>query len=117
MRHHDRQKVLGREMNQRNALLVSLARELILNESIKTTEAKAKAVRPFVEKLITRGRLDTVSNRRLVARVFQNEQRVVRKLFEIIAPKYKDRKGGYTRIIKLGKQGADARALARISFV
>lgn len=117
MRHHDKQKVLGREMNARGALMASLARELILNEAIQTTEAKAKAVRPFVEKLVTRAKEDTVGNRRLVASMFHNEQRVVRALFENVAPRYKERAGGYTRIIKMGAQGADARKVAHISFV
>lgn len=117
MRHHDKQKVLGRERAQRTALLRSLLRAIVLEGSIETTEAKAKALRPVIEKIVTRSRTDSVANRRIVASMVYNDQEVVKKLFTEIAPKYVEREGGYTRIVKLGYSGPDARKLARISFV
>jgi large subunit ribosomal protein L17 len=105
----------GRPTNQRKALLKSLMRSLVLHERISTTEAKAKEIRPLIEKLVTRARTDTVANRRLVATRL-GDQLAVKKLFTAIAPRYKGRAGGYTRIVKRVVK-ADGRKNAYIAFV
>ncbi len=117
MKHHDSVRKFGREKNARQALIKSLLRSVILHEQIETTEAKAKEIRPILEKLVTRGRTDTVANRRIVAARVSSEDKVVKKLFEEIAPRYKDRMGGYTRVVRSGRKGSDARSMAVISFV
>ena len=101
MRHHNKNKKFGRERDGRRALMKSLIRSLILEEKILTTEAKAKAVRPLVEKIITRGREDNVHNRRVVMARLNNDRLVTEKIFKDLSPRYKDRKGGYTRILKI----------------
>ena len=95
----------------------SLARSLVIHESIETTEAKAKELRTYVEKLVTRSRVDTVANRRLVmSRV--PDAAMVKKLFTAIGPRYKDRKGGYLRIVKKSLRGkSDGSKRAYIAFV
>jgi len=118
MRKHDKKSSnFGRPANQRGALMRSLARSLVIHESISTTEAKARELRPFMEKLVTRAKEDTVANRRLVsARIHDAE--VVKKLFTAVGPRYKERAGGYLRIVKRAKRGAnDARKLAYVAFV
>jgi large subunit ribosomal protein L17 len=116
MKHHKATRTLGRPVDQRNALIRSLAVSLIRDEKIATTEAKAKELRPFVEKLVTRARVDSVANRRVVMSRIVDEKET-RKLFEI-AKRYTERKGGYTRITKLAiKAGNDARKMAVIEFV
>ena len=95
----------------------SLARSLIIHERISTTEAKAKALRPFVERLVTYGKKNTLASRRLAISWLQDEV-AVKKLFGTIAPRYASRAGGYTRVVKRAKRGAnDARKLAYIAFV
>ncbi len=117
MRHHHKGRTFGRPKNQREALLRSLARSLVIHERISTTEAKAKELRPFVEKLVTRAMTDTVANRRLVSSR-THDAMVTKKLFTEIGPRYKGRTGGYTRIVKRTMRGAnDARKLAYIAFV
>lgn len=116
MRHHNANRKLGRKRNQRKALLRSLARELFLKGKIKTTEAKAKELRPYAEKLITNAKVGTQAAQRLVsARLANND--IVRKIVTKIAPEYKDRKGGYTRIIKLPKRPSDGSKMASIELV
>jgi large subunit ribosomal protein L17 len=105
----------GRKRDQRRALLRSLACNLITQEKIKTTEAKAKELRPFIEKFITRAKIDNLSNRRLL--ISKIGIKSAKKLFNQIAPKYKERKGGYTRIIKLPPRKTDASKMAIIEFV
>jgi len=117
MRHHNNVRKFGRNKNQKAALMNSLALNLIIREKMKTTEAKAKELRPFIEKIITRAKKDTVANRRLVISKLANRKREVKKLFEVIAPKYADKKGGYTRVIKLGVRKSDATMMAIIEFV
>ncbi len=117
MKHGAKLNTLGRSRNERNALIMSLVRELVLRDVITTTEAKAKALRPAVEKLITKAKVDTLSSRRLIASRVNNDEEVVAKLFTVLAPKYKDRAGGYTRIVKMGQRGMDARSVAKIAFV
>ena len=117
MQHRKTGRKLGRVRKQRTALLRGLARSLILHEKIKTTEAKAKELRPFVEKLITKSKLDSVSSRRLIDSRLGGEDEAVKKLFETLAPRYKERSGGYTRITKLSSKSDDARQVAQIEFV
>lgn len=103
-------------MNQRDALIRSLARNLINENKIKTTLAKAKELRPFVEKLVTKAKIGTLASRRLVVSKVGGEKET-KALFDVIAPKYKDRKGGYLRIIKLSSHKLDGGAMAMIEFV
>ncbi|MDP6387672.1 MAG: 50S ribosomal protein L17 [Candidatus Pacebacteria bacterium] len=116
MRHHNKNRKLGRVKKQRTALLRSLARSLILRNKIKTTEAKAKELRPFVEKLVSKGKVNTLMSRRLVISRLASKVATA-KLFDTLAPKYKERKGGYTRITKLGARKNDSAKEAIIEFV
>jgi large subunit ribosomal protein L17 len=106
-----------RKTGQRRALIKSLARSLVLEERISTTEAKAKALRPFIERLVTYAKKNTLASRRLTkARLGDDE--AVKKLFGTIGPRYEKRAGGYTRVTKRTLRGSnDARKLAYISFV
>ena len=106
---------LSRRKGQRLALLKSLARSLILNEKIKTTEAKAKEVLIFVEKKINQAKKGDLHSIRLLAEFFSKE--VVKKLIKEIGPRYKERQGGYTRIIKLGPRKGDGAKMAIIELV
>jgi large subunit ribosomal protein L17 len=106
---------LSRKRNQRKSLLKALAGALFLNQKIKTTEAKAKEVSPFAEKCITRARKGDLSSRRILARYFTKT--LVKKLVDEIGPRYKKRKGGYTRIIKLGPRKSDGAKMAIIELV
>ncbi|HOS88150.1 MAG TPA: 50S ribosomal protein L17 [Candidatus Pacearchaeota archaeon] len=106
---------LHREVGQRKALLKSLASSLILRGKITTTEAKAKELAPFIEKKITKAKIGTVASRRYLSQFFS--PKVVKKLVDEIAVKYKDRKGGYTRIIKLGQRKSDSSKMAIIELV
>ncbi len=115
MRHHSSKKKFGREKNQRNALVASLALSLIINEKIKTTSVKAKALRPVVEKLVTRGKVNSIASRRLLSAKIGEDG--AKKLVDVLGPKYKDRKGGYTRIVKLGTRPSDRASMAIIEFV
>lgn len=117
MKHHNAQRKFGRIRKQRTALLADLARSLVIHERIATTEAKAKELRPFVEKLVTAARVDSVPARRRVAALLGNRPDVVEKLFSEIGPRFAERPGGYTRITKLGRTGSDARETAQIEFV
>lgn len=115
MRKRKKGRKLSREKNQRKALLRSLAEALFLNERIKTTEAKAKEVLRFAEKLITRAKKGDLTSRRYLARFFAKD--LVKKLVDEIGPRYKKRKGGYTRIIKLGPRKHDGAKMAIIELV
>lgn len=117
MRHHKKGRSFNRPANQRTALVRSLARSLIIHESIATTEAKAKELRPFIEKIISHGRHDTVANRRLVSSRLGNDDAAVKKVFASIAPRYANRPGGYTRIVKRAPNQTNARDNAYIAFV
>lgn len=115
MLHHKKGRKLGRKTDARKALLRSLAFNLIKHGKIKTTEAKAKEVRPFVEKLITKAKVGGVAERRLLsARVGVITSK---KLVDDIGPKYKKRAGGYTRIIKMAARKGDASKMALIELV
>jgi len=118
MKHGSSIRKLGRVTKQRTALLRSLAISLVKHGKIKTTEAKAKELRPYIEKLVTRGKSDTVASRRLASsRLGSGGDQAVKKLFEVIAPKYKEREGGYTRITKLPRRMDDGAEIAIIEFV
>ena len=116
MRHHVRNRKFGRETDQRAAFLRSLALALIERGKIKTTEARAKELRPFIEKLITKGREGTLASRRIVLSRLGVESGA-KKLCDEISPRYKDRNGGYTRITKLPARPGDASKMAVIEFV
>ncbi|MBI4128768.1 MAG: 50S ribosomal protein L17 [Parcubacteria group bacterium] len=115
MRHRKKGRTFHRKRAQRRALLTSLARGIIEHGRIMTTEAKAKEMRPYVEKLVTRAKGATVADRRVLARELGGDS--VRKLVDDIAPRYQERHGGYLRIIKLGRRKSDGAPLARITFV
>jgi len=117
MRHHNSNRKFGRPRNQRKALMRSLAYALILHEKIQTTEAKAKELRPYIEKMVTRSKVDTLSNRRILEKEFNGKPQIIAKMFTKLAPKYMDRPGGYTRITKLTSFSDDARSNAQIEFV
>lgn len=95
----------------------SLARSLIIHESIATTEAKAKELRPYIEKIISHGRVDSVANRRLIASRLGNDDEIVKKVFNTLSPRYATRPGGYTRIVKRAPNAVNARDNAYIAFV
>lgn len=107
---------LGRTSAHRRALFRSLVTSLILNGRIETTEAKAKAVRPFVDKMITLGKRGDLHARRQAA-AFLMQPKAVQKLFDEVAPRYQDRNGGYTRVLKLGPRQGDAAPLSIIELV
>lgn len=117
MRHANHNRKFGRPANQRRAFLRGLARNLIMEGKIKTTEARAKELRPFVEKLVTKAKPKTITARRLVASRLGNEVVVVKTLVDEIAPRYAKRAGGYTRITKLGRRTSDGSPMAIIEFV
>lgn len=116
MRHHNANRKFGRERGQRIALIRSLARSLVLHGKIRTTTAKAKELRPFVEKLVTRAKDSSVVSRRLL-KSRTGSAAVASKLITDIAPKYKERRGGYTRILKIGTFRKDGSTESVIEFV
>ena len=116
MRHHRKGKKLGRDSAHRKALYSNLAGSLIEHGRIKTTVAKAKAVRPIAEKMITLGRRgDLAARRQALAYLRSND--IVHILFAEVAPRFTDRPGGYTRITKLGPRQGDAAEMAYLEFV
>src|SRR5271155_2344893 len=116
MRHRKNTRKLGRTSSHRDAMLANLVARLIIHKRVKTTLAKAKAARPLAEKLVTLGKGGTLHDRRLaVAKIGQRD--AVSKLFAEIAPGFKDRKGGYTRIIKLGPRASDSAPIAFLEWV
>lgn len=116
MRHKVAGKKLNRTKNQRTALFRGLANSLILHEKIETTSAKAKVVKPLVEKLITRAKINTIHNRRLLIKELASEN-TARKMLEVIGPKFKNRPGGYTKIVKLGSRSGDQAPMVNLMFV
>ena len=115
MIHGQKTKQLGREMNVRNALLKTMAVSLVRDLKIKTTETKAKVLKPIVEKLITKAKIGDVAARRFISSKIGPAS--AKKLVDTIAPKFKDRNGGYLRITKLNDRKADAAKMAQIEFV
>jgi len=116
MRHANAGRQLRRTSEQKLALMRNLATSLIESESIETTEAKAKELRPFVEKLITKAKEGTLHARRLAGRHIQ-KRAAADKLFQTLGPRFATRAGGYTRILKTGHRKGDGAELARIEFV
>lgn len=116
MNHKSGFNALSRTHSHRRAMLRNMVTSLFRFERITTTKAKAKAARSKAEKLITRAKVDSVHNRRQVARYIYDE-RVLNKLFTDIAPRMKDRPGGYTRILKLGFRQGDAADVAILELV
>ena len=122
MRHQVRGRILGRNSAQRKALFRNLVRELYIHERIETTEAKARAIRADAEKLITKAKRGVASGgnrvhaqRQVVA--FLNDQTVAKKVFDDFAPRFAERNGGYTRMIKLGKRQGDAADMVLLELV
>ena len=116
MRHQIAHRKLGRRPSHRRALLRNLAATLIEHGHLRTTLAKAKEVRPFVERLVTLGRRSDLAARRRALQVLPRKL-IVRHLFSEVAPRFQDRPGGYTRILKLGPRQGDGAPMARIEFV
>ncbi|MFT7644413.1 MAG: large subunit ribosomal protein L17 [Candidatus Paceibacteria bacterium] len=117
MRHANNKRTLSRSRSQRTALIRGLAVSLIRDGHIKTTLAKAKELQPNIERLITHAKIDSIQSRRLVAsRLGEPKDVTIQKLFSDIAPKFKERNGGYTRVVKLGRT-SPGRDEAIIAFV
>ena len=116
MRHQKTKRTLGRKTGPRKALIKNLLNSLILYEKIKTTEIKAKEIKPLMERIITRAKVDSLHNRREIMKKLPTKNSV-KKLFEVLGPKYKDRKGGYLRIVKLGERKGDGAKICVIEFV
>lgn len=115
MKKRKKGRKLHRERDQRKALLKHLFRALILDEKIKTTEAKAKEMVGLAERFITRAKTNDLSSRRYLLRFFTSS--IVKKLMDNIAPRYVERKGGYTRIVKLGQRKSDGAKMVIVEFV
>ena len=116
MRHQRKGKKLGRDSAHRKALYANLAGALIEHGRIKTTEAKAKAVKPIAEKMITLGRRGDLAARRQ-ALAYLRSQEVVHQLFADVAPRFADRPGGYSRIVKIGPRFGDAAEMVYLEFI
>ncbi|MAT43914.1 MAG: 50S ribosomal protein L17 [Anaerolineaceae bacterium] len=124
MRHHVAGYKLGRTKDQRRSLRRTMIRQLFTHERIRTTRAKAMSIRGEAERLITIARnsadgseVDKVNARRLVAKKLGNDAEIVKKLFDDIAPRFSDRNGGYTRVLKLGPRKGDAADMAVLELV
>ena len=116
MRHNKAINHLGRKSGHRKALLANMATSLILNKRIQTTVAKAKALKMYVEPLITKSKEDTTHSRRVVFSYLKNKEAVT-ELFRTVAPKIADRPGGYTRVLKTGFRQGDGADMALIELV
>lgn len=116
MKHQKKGRKFGREKGQRRAFLKSLAVALVMNGKIKTTAARAKELRPYAERLITYAKAEdkSLALRRVGSKLPKTASK---KLVSVIATKYSDRKGGYTRVIKLGRRQGDAAPMAYIEFI
>lgn len=116
MRHRKVGKTLGRKKAPREAMLRNLAASVIIYEKVKTTEAKAKAVRSIVERAITTGKKPTLASRRKLLKQFYTDH-PVKKLLEVLGPRYATRPGGYTRIVKVGHRKGDGAEIVQIELV
>lgn len=108
---------LGRETRIRRSILAGLTKDVIMHESVVTTEARAKEVRKFVEKMITYGKKGTLVSRRKALAFLHNDKEVTNKIFNELAPRYENRNGGYTRIIKLKERRGDDALEVKIELV
>jgi large subunit ribosomal protein L17 len=116
MRHKNKVKTLGREKAPRELMLRNLASSIIIYEKVKTTKAKAKTVKPLVEKVITVAKKGDLTARRSLLKVIL-QPKAVKKLIEVLGERYKDRNGGYCRIIKLGNRQGDGAEMVQIELV
>lgn len=116
MRHRKKGKILDRKKASRKALLRNLATSVIVYEKVKTTKAKARAVKPLVEKLVTLAKKNDLATRRKLLEILYHKK-AVNKILEVLGPRYKDRHGGYTRIINLGRRQGDGAEIVQIEFV
>lgn len=116
MRHQKKTIKLDRKSGPRKALLKNLAMSVIIYEKITTTEAKAKAVKPLVEKLVTLGKENNLTNYRKLLRSLPTEK-AAKKVIEVLGPKYKERKGGYLRLVKVISRKGDGAKMVRVEFV
>lgn len=116
MRHQKKKKTLGRSSPARRSLFANLAESLILYEKISTTSGKAKALRPIVERLITKAKENTLASRRYLAKYLYTEN-AVKKMMEVIGPRFAQRHGGYTRITKIGVRKGDGGEKSIIELV
>ena len=116
MKHGISQRKLNRTSSHRKTLLVNLSNALIKHEQITTTLPKAKELRPFVEKIISLGKKENLHSKRRASSILQDKKNI-KKLFEVFADRYKDRKGGYTRIVKLGNRYGDNAPTAVIELI
>lgn len=116
MRHRSKKITLDRKKAPREALLRNLAGSVIFYEKVKTTEAKAKAVRPLVERAITKGKDSSLATRRHLMKFFYTEG-AVKKILEVLGPRYEKRLGGYTRLVKLGPRKGDGAQMVQIELV
>src|ERR1700674_584494 len=117
MRHQNIRNKLSRDSSHRKALLMNLVKEVIEHERIRTTEAKAKAVKPELEKLITLGKRGDLHARRQALSALGQDSFTVHQLFEVVAPRYASRPGGYTRILKLGPRASDSTEMVLLELV
>jgi large subunit ribosomal protein L17 len=115
MRHHNANRKFSRVRKVRIALVNSLARSLVLHKKIETTEPKAKEIRPFVEKLITKGKLQTIAARRAIG--IKVGPKAAKIIVDTLAKEYKDRNGGFLRITKTKRRPSDGSSMAIIEFV
>lgn len=116
MRHQNRKKILGRTSGERKALLRNLAESLVLHGSIRTTKAKAVAIRPLVETLVTKAKQGKLAQARRVRQVLYTDD-AIKKMMTEIAPRYQDRAGGYLRVVRLAPRTNDRAEMVRIEFV
>jgi large subunit ribosomal protein L17 len=117
MRHRKKRNKLSRSASHRDALFSNLCKQLIDHERIKTSQAKAKAVKPEVEQLITLAKRGDLHARRQALASLRNDKFIVHKLFDEVAPRYADRPGGYTRIVKLGPRKSDSTEMVYLELV
>src|SRR6202158_215437 len=117
MRHQRQRYQLSRSASHRKALLINLSKEVIEHERIKTTEAKAKAVKPELEKLITLAKRGDLHARRQALSALGQHSSTVHQLLEVVAPRYESRPGGYTRILKLGPRASDSTEMVLLELV
>jgi len=117
VRHRKKRNKLSRDSAHRAALLANLSKQLIEHERIKTSQAKAKAVKPEVEQLITLAKRGDLHARRQALATLHNDKFIVPKLFDEVAPRYSERPGGYTRIVKLGPRRSDSTEMVYLELV
>lgn len=108
---------LGRDNKHRRSMLATLTKQLVINESINTTETRAKEVRKFIDKMITYGKKGDLVSRRKALAFLHNDKKVVDKIFNVLAPRYATRNGGYTRIFKLDERRGDGALVVMLKLI